>query len=72
MTSDSLSNCQDRTADQRHHAQLLEEALKQPGVRELTEVYQVSLRYDAAANLYRKASLPKVRATLSDSSTTTL
>lgn len=46
-------------SDSERAKRLLEEAIKQPGVRELAEVYQSSRRYEEAAAAYRGALCPE-------------
>lgn len=46
-------------SDSEKAKRLLEEAMKQPGVRELAEVYQSSRRYEEAAAAYRGALCPE-------------
>ncbi|MCH8823125.1 MAG: hypothetical protein IH984_06405 [Planctomycetes bacterium] len=66
MIKVSNSNPKDAALNQQQATKLLKDALKQPGVRELSEVYQASLRYTAAAALYQQALTPKMSVTLSD------
>ncbi|MDX9912197.1 MAG: hypothetical protein RBS39_10225 [Phycisphaerales bacterium] len=45
-------------SDSEKAERLLEEAKKQPGIRELAEVYESSRRYEEAAAAYRGALCP--------------
>lgn len=46
-------------ADSETAKRLLEEAMKQPGIRELSEVYGEARRYEEAAAAYRAALCPE-------------
>jgi len=48
-----------KTPDQERAKRLLDEAMKQPGVRELAEVYEHTRRYEEAAAAYRAALHPE-------------
>ena len=68
MSATNRTNKRTRPADAKTSERLLKQAMKNPGVRDLVEVYENWQRVDRSAQAYREVMSPKSVVSSSDTS----